>query len=127
MRGETPNTIKSVVNTNRNMRGWKPEHKKLVIDVILVQSRWLQSRHLHKIDDNICMTRHAITCLHFRVHYYVGCTTKAWLSSNIHLVLLLAVGPGMTLTKIALTLASGCYALGRRKMPEIVHVNTPKG
>jgi hypothetical protein len=42
MRGDTPNTLKSVVNMNRNMRGWKPEHKKLVIDVILVQSRWLQ-------------------------------------------------------------------------------------
>ena len=26
--------IKSVVNTNRNMRSWKPEHKQLVIDVL---------------------------------------------------------------------------------------------
>jgi hypothetical protein len=26
--------IKSVVNTNRNMRRWKPEHKQLVIDVL---------------------------------------------------------------------------------------------
>ena len=28
------NYIKSVVNTNRNMRRWKPEHKQLVIDVL---------------------------------------------------------------------------------------------
>jgi hypothetical protein len=28
------NYIKSVVNTNRNMRGWRPEHKQLVIDVL---------------------------------------------------------------------------------------------
>jgi hypothetical protein len=29
------NYIKSVVNTNRNMRRWKPEHKQLVIDVLI--------------------------------------------------------------------------------------------
>jgi NACHT domain len=28
------NYIKSVVNTNRNMRRWKPEHKQLVIDIL---------------------------------------------------------------------------------------------
>ena len=28
------NYIKSVVNTNRNMRRWRPEHRKLVIDVL---------------------------------------------------------------------------------------------
>jgi len=29
------NYIKSVVNTNRNMQRWKPEHKQLVIDVLV--------------------------------------------------------------------------------------------
>jgi hypothetical protein len=29
------NYTKSVVNTNRNMRRWKPEHKQLVIDVLI--------------------------------------------------------------------------------------------
>jgi hypothetical protein len=29
------NYIKSVVKTNRNMRRWKPEHKQLVIDVLI--------------------------------------------------------------------------------------------
>ena len=29
------NYIKSVVNTNRNMRKWKPEHKQLVIDILI--------------------------------------------------------------------------------------------
>jgi len=29
------NYIKSVINTNRNMRRWKPEHKQLVIDVLI--------------------------------------------------------------------------------------------
>jgi hypothetical protein len=28
------NYIKSIVNTNRNMRRWRPEHKQLVIDVL---------------------------------------------------------------------------------------------
>jgi hypothetical protein len=26
--------IKSIVNTNKNMKNWKPEHKQLVIDVL---------------------------------------------------------------------------------------------
>ena len=29
------NYIKSVVNTNRNMRRWRPEHRQLVIDVLM--------------------------------------------------------------------------------------------
>ena len=29
------NYIKSVVNTNRNMRRWKPEHRQLVIDILI--------------------------------------------------------------------------------------------
>ena len=32
------NYIKSVVNTNRKMRRWKPEHKQLVIDVLTKQA-----------------------------------------------------------------------------------------
>jgi hypothetical protein len=33
-REDIENYIKSVVNTNRNMRRWPPEHKQLVIDVL---------------------------------------------------------------------------------------------
>ena len=33
-RDDIENYIKSVVNTNRNMRRWPPEHKQLVIDVL---------------------------------------------------------------------------------------------
>jgi hypothetical protein len=29
------NYVKSVVNTNSNMRRWKPEHKQLIIDVLI--------------------------------------------------------------------------------------------
>jgi hypothetical protein len=32
------NYIKSVVNTNRKMRRWKPEHKQLVVDVLTKQA-----------------------------------------------------------------------------------------
>ena len=37
-REDIENYIKSVVNTNRKMRRWKPEHKQLVIDVLTKQA-----------------------------------------------------------------------------------------